>query len=130
MVLPFEDCNHMGCLPDQVKLTRSLNEELDQAMKDIRQFGNQGAESSRRITELESLCKKLKKENTTLELMAQSRDELIMEIAVETRLDKMGEDDHDDNSEDEDDDENGGDAAAPPLLPCHLLTPPLLPPLS
>jgi hypothetical protein len=99
-------------------------------MKDIRQFGNQGAESSRRITELESLCKKLKKENTTLELMAQSRDELIMEIVVETRLDKMGEDDHDDNSEDEDDDENGGDAAAPPLLPCHLLMPPLLPPLS
>jgi hypothetical protein len=66
---------------------------------------------------LETLCKKhgeaikkLKKENTTLELMVQSHDELVMEIAAETRLDKMG----------EDDDNDGGDVVAP-LLSCHLL---------
>jgi hypothetical protein len=43
--------DQVGCLSDQVKLTRALNEELDTAMKDICQFGDQGAESSRRITE-------------------------------------------------------------------------------
>jgi hypothetical protein len=42
--------------------------------------------------------------------MVKSRGELIMEIAKETRLDRMGE-----MSDDEDeDDDNGGDAAAPP----------------
>jgi predicted nucleic acid-binding Zn-ribbon protein len=62
------------CLPDQVRLTHALNEELDQAMRDIRQFGDQGAEVSRRIAELESLCMQLeeaivelKQENTSLE---------------------------------------------------------------
>jgi hypothetical protein len=51
------DCDHMGCLSNQVKLTCALNEELDQAMKDIHQLGNQGEESRQRITELESLSK-------------------------------------------------------------------------
>jgi hypothetical protein len=55
VVLPVGDCDHVGCLSDQVKLTRALNEMLYQAMKDIHQFGNQGAETSPRITELESL---------------------------------------------------------------------------
>jgi hypothetical protein len=43
-------------------------------MRDIRQFGDQGAEVSRRIAELESLCMQLeeaivelKQENTSLE---------------------------------------------------------------
>jgi hypothetical protein len=74
VVLPTGDCNHVGCLSDQVRRTRVLNEELDQATKEICQFGDQGAEASRRITELESLCKqheeaiaKLKHENTCLE---------------------------------------------------------------
>jgi hypothetical protein len=63
---------------------------------------------------LETLCKKhdeavrkLKKENTTLELMVQSHVEPIMELSAENRLNRMGEDD----DEDEDD---GGDAIAPP----------------
>jgi hypothetical protein len=51
------DCDLMGCLSNQVKLTCALNEELDQAMKDIHQLGNQGEESKQRITELESLSK-------------------------------------------------------------------------
>jgi hypothetical protein len=35
VVVPAEGHDHVGCLPDQVKLARALNEELDQAMKDI-----------------------------------------------------------------------------------------------
>jgi hypothetical protein len=69
--------------------------------------------------ELEALCKKLredtqklKEEKATLEGMVKSHDELIMEIAKETRLDHMGED-AEDEEEDEDAD-NGGDAATPP----------------
>jgi hypothetical protein len=44
-----------------VKLTRALNEEPDQAMKGIRQHGDQGEEASRRSIELESLCKQHEK---------------------------------------------------------------------
>jgi hypothetical protein len=51
------------------------------------------------ITELEALCKKLREdtqrleeEKATLEDMVESHDELVMEIARETRLDRMGED--------------------------------------
>jgi hypothetical protein len=60
----------------------------------------------------------VKKENTTLELMVQSCDELILEIATKTRLSRMGEDNHEDDSKDKDyDDENdGGDATAPPAV--------------
>jgi hypothetical protein len=50
--------------------------------------------------------------------MVESCDELLMEIARETGLDCMG--------EDEDDEEEGEDAAAP-LLPHHHLQCPLLP---
>jgi hypothetical protein len=55
----------------------------------------------------------LEEENATLEGMVESRDELIMEIDKETRLDRRGED-----AEDEEEDEdvnNGGDVAAPPI---------------
>jgi hypothetical protein len=67
--------DRVGCLLDQVKLTCALNQELDEAMKETRQLGDHGEEASRRITELEALCKqkevveKLKKENATLEGM-------------------------------------------------------------
>jgi predicted RNase H-like nuclease (RuvC/YqgF family) len=112
-MVPTRGYDYVGCLSDQVKLTHALNEELDQAMKDIRQFDDREAEASWRITELETLHKKhgeavekLKKENTTLESMVQSHDELIMEIVAETRLDRIGEDD-------DEDDNDGGDAAAP-----------------
>jgi hypothetical protein len=123
VVGPVGDRDHVGCLSDQVKLTHALNEELDQAMKYICQFGDQGGESSRRITEFESLYKrhekdieKLKQENTSLELGIQSCSELILEIAAETGLDKMGEDGNEHDCEDEDDDNDGGDAAAPPAV--------------
>jgi hypothetical protein len=68
---------------------------------------------------LEALCKRLRKEaqklkdeKATLEGMVESRDEQIMEIAKETRLDRMGEDV---NDEEEDEDADDGDAVAPPV---------------
>jgi hypothetical protein len=66
---------------------------------------------------LEALCKrlredaqKLREEKTTLEGMIQSRDELIMEMAEEYGLNRMGEND---NEEDKDDDDEGN-AVTPP----------------
>ncbi len=55
-------------------------------------------------------AQKLKEEKTTLEGMIQSRDELIMEMAEEYGLNRMGENDDDDNEDDDD----GGEATAPP----------------
>jgi hypothetical protein len=49
--------------------------------------------------------------------MVESRDELLMEIAWETGLDRMGEE------EEEEDADDGGDAAAPPVA----APPPLVP---
>jgi hypothetical protein len=91
-------------------------------------LGEHEEKSSHNITELEALCKrlrkdveKLKEEKATLEGMVESRDELIMDIAKETGLDRMGED-AEDEEEDEDAD-NGGDASAPPVLVPPAATP-------
>jgi hypothetical protein len=120
VVLPTGGHDHVGYLLDQVKLTHALNKELEQAMKDIHQFCDQGAKASQRIIELEYLYKqheeaiaKLKQENTSLELGIQSCDELILQIAAEMGLDKMGQND----SEEEEEDDNEGDAAAPATRP-------------
>jgi hypothetical protein len=51
----------------------------------------------------------LEEKKATLEGMVESRGKLLMEIARETRLDRMGEDD-----EEEEDADNGGDAISPP----------------
>jgi hypothetical protein len=53
-------------------------------------------------------AQKLKEEKTTLEGMIQSCDELIMEMAKEYGLNRMGEND------DDEDDDNEGNAVAPP----------------
>jgi hypothetical protein len=91
--------DHMGCFTDQVKLTRALVRNLDEAVKEVKLLGEHEAESSRKITKLEALCKKLRKdtqrmeeEKATLEEMVESHDELLMEIAMQTGLDHMGED--------------------------------------
>jgi hypothetical protein len=110
-------------LTDQVKLTCALFRDLDEAIKEVKLLGEHDEESSQKITELEALCKrlmedtqKLKEEKITLEGMIQSRDELIMEMAEEYRLNHMGENDDD---EDKDDDDEGN--ATAPLHLCHLL---------
>jgi hypothetical protein len=107
----------MGCFTDQVKLTRALVQNLDEVVKEVKLLGEHEEESSWKITELEALYKKLKddtqrlaEEKATLEGMVKSRDELLMEVPRETRLDRMGEDEE----EEEEDADDGGDAAAPP----------------
>jgi hypothetical protein len=106
----------MGCFTDQVKLTRALVQNLDEAVKKVKLLEEHGEESSRKITELESLCQRLRddtqrleEEKATLEEMVESRDELLMEIARETGLDRMVEDEGEEEEMD-----NEGDVAAPP----------------
>jgi hypothetical protein len=55
----------------------------------------------------------LEEEKATLEGMVESRAELLMEIARETGLDRMGEDEEEEGEEEEDADDEG-DAATPP----------------
>jgi hypothetical protein len=116
-----------------VKLTCALVQNLDEAVKEVKLLGEHEEESSQKITELEALCKKprddtqrLEEEKATLEGMVESHDELLMEIAREMGLDRMGDDEGEEEEEEEDVDD-GGDAAAPlplhhhlrcPLLPC------------
>jgi hypothetical protein len=63
----------------------------------------------------------LEEEKATLEGMVESHDKLLMEIARETGLDRMGEDE-----EEEEDADDGGDAAAPPAT----APPPPVPPAT
>jgi hypothetical protein len=116
VILPAGGHDRMGCLIDQVKLTRALVRNLDEVVKDVKLLGEHEEESSQKITELEALCKKLREdtqrleeENATLEEMVESRDELLMEISREMELDRMGEDE--DEEEKEEDADDGGDAA-------------------
>jgi hypothetical protein len=57
-------------------------------------------------------AQRLREEKTTLEGMIQSRDELILEMAKEYRLNRMGEND-DDEDENDDNEENTVAPAAP-----------------
>jgi hypothetical protein len=90
VVMPVGDHDHIGCFTDQVKLTRALVRDLDEAIKVVKLLGEHEEEASQKITELEAMCKrlredaeKLREEKTALEGMIQSRDELIMEMAEE-----------------------------------------------
>jgi hypothetical protein len=119
VVLPTGDHDRMGCFTDQVTLSRALVRDLDEAVKEVKLLGEHEEESSQKITELEALCKKLREdtqrleeEKATLKEMVKSHDELQMEIARETGLDHMGEDEVEE--EEEDDVDDGGDAASPP----------------
>jgi DNA-binding transcriptional MerR regulator len=120
MVLPAGDHDRMRCFTDQVKLNHALIQDLDEAIKEVKLLGEHEEESSQKVTKLEAMYKKfredaqrLEEEKATLDGMVESHNELIMEIARETGLDRMGED-VEDEEEDEDDDD-GGDAAASPI---------------
>jgi hypothetical protein len=111
--MPIGAHDHIRCFADQVKRTRALVRDLDEAIKEVNLLGEHEEESSQKITELEAFCKrlredtqKLKEEKTTPERMIQSRDELILEMAEEYGLNRMGENDEDDDDE--------GNAIAPP----------------
>jgi hypothetical protein len=121
VVMLTGDHDHIVFFTDQVKLTRALVWDLDEAIKEVNLLGEHEEKSNQKITELEALCKrlredaqKLKKEKTTLEGMIQSRDELIMEMTEEYGLNRMGENDDD---EDEDDDDEGNAVAPPAPMP-------------
>jgi 5-bromo-4-chloroindolyl phosphate hydrolysis protein len=69
-------------------------------------LGEHEVESSQKIVELEAQCKKpredtqrLEEERVTLEEMAESHDELLMEITKEIGLDHMGEDEDEEEEE-------------------------------
>jgi hypothetical protein len=94
-----------------------LVQDLDEVVKEVNLLGEHEEESSQKITELEALCKrlredaqKLREEKATLEGMIQSHDELILEMAEEYGLSRMGE--NDDDGDKDDDDE--GNVVAPP----------------
>jgi hypothetical protein len=113
--MPAGGRDHIGCFADQVKLTRALVWDLNEAVKEVNLLGEHGEESSQKITELEALCKrlredaqKLREEKTTLEGMIQTHDELILEMAKEYGLNHMGE------TNDDKDDDDEGKAVAPP----------------
>jgi hypothetical protein len=67
VILPAGGHDHMGCFTDQVKLTRALVQNLDEAVKEVKLLGEHEEESSQKITELESLCKKLREDTQRLE---------------------------------------------------------------
>jgi TolA-binding protein len=103
---------------------------MDEAIKEVKLLREHEEESRQKITELETQCKKmrddtqrLEEEKATLEGMVESRDELLMEIAREMGLDRMGEDEEEEEDEDADDE---GDAAAPPAT----APPPVAPPAA
>jgi hypothetical protein len=60
-------------------------------------------------------AQKLRVEKITLEGMIQSRDELILEVAEEYRLNRMGE-----NNDDEDDDDEGNTVTPPAPVPAAV----------
>jgi chromosome segregation ATPase len=120
--MPIGAHDHIRCFTDQVKRTRALVRDLDEAIKEVNLLGEHEEESSQKITELEALCnrlredaQKLKEEKTTPERMIQSRDELILEMAEEYGLNRMGE-----NDEDEDDDDEGNTIAPPAPAPAAV----------
>jgi hypothetical protein len=130
VILPNGGHDRMGCFTNQVKLTRAFVRDLDEALKEVKLLGGHEKEWSQKITELEALCKKLREdtqrleeEKATLEGIVESRDELLMEIARETGLDCMGEDE---NDEEEEEDVDAEEMPPHPLLLHHHLLHPLL----
>jgi hypothetical protein len=56
IILPAGGHDYMGCFTDHVKLTHALVQNLDEAVKEVKLLGEHEEESSRKITELETLC--------------------------------------------------------------------------
>jgi hypothetical protein len=126
IMMPAIDRDHIGCFADQVKLTRALVWDLDEAVKEVNLLGEHEEESSQKIKELEVVCKRLREDaqrlregRTTLEGMIQSHDELILEMAEEYGLNRMGEND-DDEDENNNDEGNIIATPAPALAPAAV----------
>jgi hypothetical protein len=66
VVMPVGDRDHIGCFTDQVKLTHALVRDLDKAITEVNLLGEHEEESSQKITELETLCKRLREDTEKL----------------------------------------------------------------
>jgi hypothetical protein len=62
MVMLAGDHDHIGCFTDQVKLTRALVQDLDEAIKEVKLLGEHEEELSQKMTKLEALFKKLRED--------------------------------------------------------------------
>jgi hypothetical protein len=62
VVMPAGDPGHIGYFTDQVKLTRALVRDLDEAVNKVKLLGEHEEESSQKIIELEALCKRLRED--------------------------------------------------------------------
>jgi hypothetical protein len=60
MMMPTGDRDYIGCFTNQVKLTRALVRDLDEAIKEVKLLGEHEEESRQKITELEALCNRLR----------------------------------------------------------------------
>jgi hypothetical protein len=98
VILPTGGHDHMGCFTNQVKLTRALVQNLDEAIKEVKLLGEHEEESSQKITKLKALCNKLRENTQRLE------------------------------EEEEEDADDGGDATAPPAAAPPPLAPPAVVP--
>jgi hypothetical protein len=101
-----------------------LVRDLDEAVKEVNLLGEHEEESSQKIIVMEAICKRLREdaqrlreERTTLEGKIQSCDELILDMAEEYGLNRMGENDDD---EDENDDDEGNVVAPPAPAPAAV----------
>jgi hypothetical protein len=56
------DHDHIGYFTDQVKLTRALVQDLDEAVKEVKLLGEHEEELSQKMTKLEALFKKLRED--------------------------------------------------------------------
>jgi hypothetical protein len=62
VVMLAGDHDHIGCFTDQVKLTRALVQDLDEAVKEVKLLGEHEEELSQKMTKLEALFKKLRED--------------------------------------------------------------------
>jgi hypothetical protein len=107
LVLPARHNDPVGCLHDQVCLTHSMDEKLDQAMFEIRHLCEQERETKRKIEDLEFLhdCQDgqisvLQNKNMDLEEELKVRTGLIEDLVECLGL---GDDVIDDDVDDDDD---------------------------
>jgi uncharacterized protein Yka (UPF0111/DUF47 family) len=62
VVMATGEHDHIRCFTDQVKLTRALARDLNEAVNEVNLLGENEEESSQKITELEALCKRLRED--------------------------------------------------------------------
>jgi hypothetical protein len=87
VVLPARLNDPVGCLHDQVHLTCTMNEELDQAMFEICCLYEQEREAKRKIVDLEALCNRQEDQiNMDLEEGFKVCDGLIEELVEQQGL--------------------------------------------